>query len=265
MPKPEPFDPAEYTRAPILSIGSAITLGHTLAETCPKSVPANCKKAAKKLRTTVDAAQAAWADRQRELGAISDEDSRLLDQLADNLWSALRSRLVGYAVLPAADFPKAPRAAELVLTLFGPDGLQFLKDTYPLQFSTMDTLVKRIDEDKLQKEIDELAGAEFLRAIRKVMPRYEIMIRAILKRDGTSGPSLLDHVRAIQRAIVDYATKVSATVDDDEPATAAVAREALRPIANVREQGAPARCTGAGADVAGSPPADPDQGTNEPE
>jgi hypothetical protein len=241
MPPPEPFDSAIYTRAPILSIGSAITLGRKLADACPKSMPPNVKKAAKKLKTTVEAAQDAWADRQRELGAVSEEDGRVIDQLADNLWSALRSRVQSYSVLPVERFPRSARAGELVTVLFGSDGLVFLKEPYPVQLSTMQTLVRRIDADGLQKEIDELAGPEFLQAIREVLPRYDAMVTALLKRDGASGQNLLEHVRAIQRAIVEYATKLCATVDEDEPETADVAREVLRPLVTLREQAAPPR------------------------
>jgi len=241
MSAPEPFDSAVYTRVPVLTIGGAIALGRALAEACPRSMPFSCKKAAKKLKITVDAAQAASAGRQRELGAAGGEDSRVIDQLADSLWSALRARLQAYAVLPFEDFPRSARADELLLTLFGADGLVFLKDPYPVQLSTMDTLLKRIDEDKLQAEIDALAGPEFLAAIRKVMPRYGTMVKAMLRRDDASGQNLLDHVRAIQRAIVEYATKVCATVEDDEPGTADAAREALRPIANAHEQATPSR------------------------
>lgn len=255
----EPFDSAYFTRAPVLTIGGAITLGRKLAEDCPKAMPANCKKAAKKLATVVDAAQAAWADRQRELGVIGEEDSRLVDQLTDNLWSALRSRLQAYSVLPALDFPKSARAGELCVVLFGDDGLSFLKEPYPVQFSTMDTLIRRIDADKLQKEIDDLAGPEFLQAIRKVMPRYDAIVTAMLKRDDASGQNLLDHVRAVQRAIVNYATAVCGTVDDDEPETVKLARKLLQPIVNARGQGSSGRRSEEASDDAGE-----DQGAAPP-
>src|SRR5690606_20447386 len=128
-------------------------------------------------------------------------------------------RLTAFSVLPVEDYPKAARAAELVVVLFGSDGLSFLKEAYPIQYATMDTLLKRIDADSLQKEIDDLAGPEFIRAIRKVMPRYGEVVGAMLKRDNASGQNLLEHVRTIQRGIVDYATKVCGTVDEDEPET----------------------------------------------
>jgi hypothetical protein len=91
-----------------------------------------------------------------------------------------------------------------------------------------------IEEDKLQKDLDELAGPEFLAEVRRVQPLYAAMVKSMLRRTEGSGQNLLEHARTIQRAIVDYATKVSATVDDDEPETAEVARAALRPIEQYR-------------------------------
>lgn len=238
MASTDTFDAALYTRAPILGIAAAITLGRALADGCPKSMPANCKKAAKQLGQTVDAAESAWAARKSELGAISDEDSRQLDQFTDNLFSALRARIQAYSVLPAADFPKAARAGAIGTMLFGAEGLSFLKDPYADQFAGMGALLKQINDEKLQKDIDDVAGPEFLHAIKAVMPRYKAMVQAMLHRDDASGQNLLEHVRAIQRAIVNYSTKICATVEDDDPKTADVARQVLLPILKVREQGA---------------------------
>ena len=58
---------------------------------------------------------------------------------------------------------------------------------------------------------------------------------------------LLEHVRAMQKAIVDYATKVSATVEEDEPETVAAAKEALRAIEQLREMSGRRGGGGAGA------------------
>lgn len=231
----EPFDPSLYTRAPVLTIASGITLCVTLYHACPKTMPALVKKAAKKVKTVGDVAQAAWADRQRELGVISDDDSRALDQEADAIWGATRMRLQALAMLPPDRVPEALRASILLVTLFGTDGLMFLREAYPVQWSTMDTLLKRIDADGLAKELDDLAGPVFLAQIRHVHPRYSAMVQAMLKRDTSSGQNLLDQVRAMQRAIVEYATKVAATVDEDDPETVDVARDALRAIEQLRE------------------------------
>jgi hypothetical protein len=228
-----PFEPYLYMRAPSVNLASAIVLAEALVEACPDSMPPAVKKAAKQLAKVAGAAKQAWADRQRELGLVPDENTRALDQEADGSWSNLRSRLVAYAGLSATLFPKARRAQEIVDSLFGDAGLGFLRDAYVLQWSTMSVLLKRIDDEGLAPEIDKLAGPEFLQHIRNVHPRYQAMVQSSLQRES-SQQSLLEHVRLIQRAVVAYATRVCATVEDDDDATIEAARDALAAIEKMR-------------------------------
>lgn len=143
--------PSLYTRAPVLSISTAIALGRALVDACPKALPQPVPKAKNQLNAAINAAQKAWGGRQKA-DAGSEDDTRELDREADTSWSALRMRLQAYAALPVDRFPGAARAAELNTTLFG-GGLDFLKDEYPSQWSAMDTLLKRIDEEALATEI----------------------------------------------------------------------------------------------------------------
>ena len=231
---PPNFDPSVYTRAPIFNIGAGITLCGALVDACPPGAPAPVKKARKKLAQVTDAARAAFNQRKQQLGKVSDASVQLLDQEADWSWAALRMRLQAYALLPAARYPLAPRAAELVTVLFGAEGLEFLKFPYPEQLASMGSLLERITDEGLAKEIDALAGKEFLAQARDVQPRYDAMVKLMLQRDESTGESLLDHVHAMQSAIVTYANKVTALVDDDEPETVEMARKALRAIDNHR-------------------------------
>lgn len=115
--------------------------------------------------------------RQRSAGEEG-ESTRAVDSDADASWSALRMRLEAYALLPASDFAMAPRAEALLGILFGDGGLAFLRERYPVQFTLADTILKRIDEDGLQAEIDALAGPEFLQNIRTQHKRYDGMVKA---------------------------------------------------------------------------------------
>ena len=78
----------------------------------------------------------------------------------------------------------------------------------------------------LAAEIDQLAGPELLQHIRHIHPPYEAMVQAALQRESGQ-QNLLEHVRAIQRAVVAYATRVWATVEDDDATTIETARNAL--------------------------------------
>jgi hypothetical protein len=245
-PMAAPFDPALYVRAPIFTMSVGITLAFALVDACPKSAPANVKKACKHLKTVAEKAQSDLAERNRRLGAYSDEDSRTLDNEADRAWGALRMRLQAMGMLNPEVFPKAPRAAQLETSLFA-EGTEFLKAEFASQSTSMASLLQRIDADKLAQDIDELAGKEFLQAVRNVQPRYEAMVKERLRRDNASGQNFAETVRAIQAAIVNYAAKIIGTIEHDDPATTEVARIALLPIHNHRE--ASARAPG----VAGVP------------
>jgi hypothetical protein len=236
-----PLDITLYTRAPSFRLAGGITLAHALIDACPRSAPANVKKACKKLKGLTETAQAVLADRRREMSSSSEEDSRIVDREADASWGALRLRLRAYSMLPIERFPLAKRASELDTLLFGMEGLEFLKDDYFSQNATMGVILKQINDHKMQKDIDMIAGPEFLQQIRDVMLRYQSMVNDKLRRDNTSGPNLTEHVRALQAAIVEYATKVAAMVDDDEPESIRAAQSALRPIEAHREAAADRR------------------------
>ena len=138
---------------------------------------------------------------------------------------------------PVEDFPLSPRAAELGQTLFG-EGLGFLKASYPEQSATTSALLRRIDEDRLSKDLDAICGPEFLRNVRKQQPRYEAMVAATLKREA-GGPDLNPQLRGLARAIVGYAIKVAASVEDDDQKTVDRARAALRPLDTFRANNPP--------------------------
>lgn len=232
-----PFDPSLYVRSPIITVSSGATLALALVEACPKGAPANVKKAAKHLKSVAAKAQADLAERNRSLGVFSEEDSRVLDNEADRAWGGLRMRVESMAMLNTKKYPKAKRAVELDTLLFA-EGTEFLKAEYASQRTTMGSILQRIDADNLQKDIDDVAGKEFLQAIRDVQPRYEAMVKERLRRDKATGQNLSDNVRELQAAIVNYASKVIGTIEHDEPETAETARIALLPITNFREAAA---------------------------
>ena len=232
-----PFEPSEYVRSPIITVSTGVTLALALVDGCPKAAPANVKKASKHLKTLAEKARDDLANRNRVLGAFSDEDSRELDNEADRAWGGLRMRILGMGMLLPDAFPKAKRAAELDALLFT-GGMEFLKAEYSSQSTSMGAILKHIDEDDLQADIDAIAGPEFLKALRDVQPRYEAMVSERLRRDKAVGQNLLETTRGLQAAIVNYASKMIGTIDHEDPATTDAARVALLPIANFREAAA---------------------------
>jgi len=142
-----------------------------------------------------------------------------------------------FSMLPASQ-PLAKRARELLTILFGSEGLSFLKLSYAEQWSIADTMLKRIDEDGLQKDIDDVAGPDFLAHVRTQHAAYGAMAQSIMRRDDATAVNLHEHVRVMGRAIVDYSTKVLGMLDEDAPESVAVVRDALRPLDAYREAAA---------------------------
>lgn len=218
-------------------MSTGVSLALSLVDACPASAPANVKKASKHLKSLAVKARDDLAERNRVLGVFSDEDSRELDNEADRAWGGCRMRIQGMAMLSPDTFPKAQRAAEIDVLLFG-GGMQFLKAEYPSQSTSMGAIVSRIDQDELQADVDSIAGPEFLKAIRAIQPRYETMVSERLRRDSATGQNLLETTRGLQAAIVNYAAKVIGTIDHEDPETTEAARVALLPIANFRDAAA---------------------------
>jgi hypothetical protein len=234
-----PFDIFSYIRsAPVVSLESGILLANTLVAVMPKSMPAIVKKAATKLSRVADDAQSSLAQRQREQMQSLEESNREIDTQADQLWTLLRGLLELLSRLPEK-YERSKKAKRLLVTLFS-EGIAFLQLPYGEQFVTMDTLLRRIDSEDLAKTIDAVVGPELLQEIRAIHPRYQAMVARRLK-EAAPAASFKEHVRLLQRAILEYATAVATTVDSDDDSTIGPAREALRPIDNHRDQQTPAK------------------------
>lgn len=227
------FDPSGYATLPLMTLAAQIVLARTLVEVAPRGLSGLAQRSRQRLEKLAQAGQAAQGARQRALGT-SPEDTRALDGLADRAVGAIRQRLAAWALLPAEDFPPAERAAELDTLLF-PEGLGFLNLSYIEQLAAMELLLARIHEEKLAAELDALCGREFLANLRAIVPRYRAMVQGGLQRPDDAA-NLQEHRRKLSAAIVDYATKVAALYDDEDPKSLDRIRRALRPIDTLRAQ-----------------------------
>ena len=252
------FDPSLYMRPPVLTIESGITLARTLVAAMPRGVPAAVKKSADRLQKAADSAQEVLIRRQREQNSLK-EDDRGLDMQTDQAWRSLFGRLEHYALLPADRFAKAARAQAL-FSMLAPGLNEALSQPYSEQVATMDSLLQRIDDEGLAAELAVLCGPEFLDHVRSCQARYRVMVQKRLLSVGYSD-SLTGQVKALGRAIVEYATRVAATVDDDDADSQARALAALRPIDNHREALAARLPTTKDPDPATPSPATPSPAT----
>jgi hypothetical protein len=235
MSTSDTFDTSLYTVAPRMTLESGLALARALVIACPQNAPARIRKAAQKLGNAADKAQDKLALRQKTLGTVSEDDRRLIDQAGDTSWSTLRTRLYAYAQLPADEYPDAKRAAEINTLLFADNGLSFLTESYPVQWATADTILKRIIDESLEDDINRIAGVEFLTNVRKRHQKYGAMVQQWHLKSELDQVDLSAEIRALGQAIVHYATNVCAEVDEDDMKSVTQARTTLHPIDVHRE------------------------------
>ena len=247
------IDFSALLRTPVLNLANAISLADALVEAAPSGLSGLTLKAKDRLAQASQTARDAIVARQRVLSGLPERDTRELDNRADRLWGALRDRLAAQAALREVGVPGAQRAGELNVALFEPGGLTFLQKSYPVQLTMMQATLQRIDEDGLAPEIDRYAGPEFLAAIRPVVAEYGRMVSELLRKAEAKSEDFSSHLTAVRSAIVDYAARVYATIDPDEPATETRAAAALHPIAQLRARVASGRPSNASEAVEEEP------------
>lgn len=249
------FDASPYVRPPVIDVGSGIALGIALLSALPKSAPDDVKKAARKLRKSVVTLQGAW---EKAGGPAGPRDKRPADQATDNAWACLHGRLSDYAALPAAQWPKAARAQDLIDQLF-PDGLTFLQLPYATEWAESEKRLARIEANKLANDIDALAGSEFLAEVRRAHAHYGLVLGITKAAKGDGPENLADPLRALGKSIVQYALKLVGLASDSEESLRMV-RAALRPI---DEHRAATAKRSAGGDKEGASPEAPPPATPE--
>jgi hypothetical protein len=224
------FDPIPYVRPPILDVASGVALGVALLSAAPKGAPEGVRKAARKVRKETLALQAAWG---KSDASPAPPDKRKADMRIDNAWGILLDRLDSYASLPAADFPKAARARE-ICDAISPKDREWLKLPYGAEWAESDKRLKKIDAEGLAADIDTLAGPEFLVEVRRAHEAYGIAIGVTKAPEEAPPVNLADPLRALSRAVARYGLVIAAMVDEDA-ASVATARRALKPIDDHRD------------------------------
>lgn len=238
------IDLSAYVRPPVLDVASGVALSAALLAAVQKDASEGVKKAAKKLRKDAQVLQEAWSKSDAVTPTL---DRRKVDTRVDNAWGMLLDRLEAYAHLPAATFPRATRARELVDAI-SPDR-QWLKLQYTAEWAESDKRIKRIDADGLLADIDALAGKEFMLEVRSAQAEYGLAL-------GMEGPTaeavevnLAAPLRSVAAAIARYSRAVIGDLDEDDPASVRRTRIALRPIDEHR-QGQARRASGGGGGAA---------------
>lgn len=238
---PIAIDRSLYATAPRISIATGSTLVDQLIDVArdpdleaSAAILEGTKDLAKLLaltRATDDAATAA--------GATSTAAGDLgLDQKADRTIKALNLRLQARVLLD--DGEPATRAAEHLALLY-PEGLAFTKASYAAQDAVMQRMVRQLKDAELAASVEALAGAEYLKAFRKVAKAYSAMVKA-MGRVVTTSISQREVLIEMQAGIVQHCSRILGELRDADPKSVARTRALLAPIDNLRaRQGTPSR------------------------
>lgn len=223
----------DLVQLPRTSAQSAHALGTTvLAAARGQKLPKSVVKSHGRLTAAHVALQTAIVD---QFGVAPDspgEESPAApecDRIADNCWGGLDGRLESLAKLPEK-VSGAKEAAVLRRRLF-PTGLDFLKLPYRLQWAEAQTRLQLIERDKLEADIDRLAGKQFLPAIREAHEAYgRVLGMHEPLPNAAQTPQVRGALDAFVKALRDYVVKVVASVDEDDPASQTTAESLLTPL-----------------------------------
>jgi hypothetical protein len=223
------FDTSRYTRSPTMNAASGISLAQALLASVPKDGSPLTQRRARVLRTALVTLQTAWASR-----APRKTDARPADRATDTTWSALHGRLDAYASLDPEQVPRAKRAAELVELVY-PDGLSFLQLPFNEQHAECDRRLRQIDDEGLDRDIDAIAGKEFLVEVRRTHVLYgEALGITKSEKAPAEETTIAEHLRTLSQAMNAYTLAVLTLIEDDDPSSVTMVRNALLPLDEYR-------------------------------
>jgi hypothetical protein len=249
----EEIDPALYVRPPKLDVPSAVTIGLALITAMPKPAPDHVRAAATKVRKDTVALQLAWG---KSGLATTPRDRRKADLRVDTAWAGLLDRLESYSRLPPGTYPRAARARELC-DIISPNDREWLKFVYESEWAESNKRLGWIDEQGLTKDVNELAGPEFLAEVKDAHAEYGIALAVTKAAPEVLEYKLAEPLQSLARSIGRYTLAV-VTMADDDPASIAAVRKALRPVDDYREgQARRAKSGGTAAEPIDTAPVSP--------
>jgi hypothetical protein len=224
------FDPNEYTTVPARTPAGMMSLARGLLSAAASRPNRTVAARLVKVRERASTLQQAWIDVNRP--APPPEDGRPFDITLDRAWTALRSRLTAWDKLEP-EF-SSPRAAELDEALF-PTGLDFLQLRFRKQWAESDRRLEQIKSDELGEELEQLAGAPFVAAVKQAHQDYGRVLGITHKKaDPVDATRVLEPLQALRSAIASYARAVVGLTDEDDDEAVAAMTSQLRPLVESR-------------------------------
>lgn len=228
------YTPADVIQLPRLTASGAMALGEkllTAAKARQSDLTSGIAKVLVQLTQAHTGLKAALRDQVTPAAPEDPEsDAPLCDRRVDACWSGLQDFLTAYSKLP--DVPQAAEAASLKALLY-PDGLKFLLIAYELEWAESQARLDRIQTQGLDQRLTALGGGLFLQTLTAAHDAYGKVLGLTKVQAETMvvPPSLRDAMDGFAAALRKYVAKVLGSVDDDDPATQALADALLAPLA----------------------------------
>lgn len=234
------FEPMNLVALPRFSAAGAIALGTAVVSAIAdagNALPASCVTAAEKCKNALDDLRKGLVARG---GAAEADGVVALDHELDASWAALSSIVAAYVRAPLSGEDAALRdaATRLQRALFA-DGLRFTQLPYRLEWAESHVRLDRLDDAALTADAAAIGATKLVALVREKHQAYGDA-QGLSKASPPSAEAAdvrprLDRFTAVLRT---YIVKVSATVEEDDEASRALAERLLAPIA--RWQSTPA-------------------------
>jgi hypothetical protein len=245
----EKIDASLYTSEQLFDTPGGIALATMLIQAAPKQLSPDMKRGLGAVKRSAMALKKAWELSDQSQGGV---DTRAADNRLDQAWAGVKSRLDAYARLPAGEYARAPRAAALVELLF-PNGMGFLNLSYTAEWAESQRILERIVKQELQKDVDLLAGREFLAEAKAAHALYGQVLGTTKAKKVKNTVSLAEPLKQLRADIVDYTLTV-VVFGNAKTSQLGAARAALAPLDELRANQASHR---AAAEKARTSPAEP--------
>jgi len=219
------FDPETLVQLPALDALAAQTLGSAvLAAAANKTLPPPVAKALAEVKAAVEALLSTSVQRMPTSDTLV---VRTADINLDAAWSVLYGLIHSWSRLP--DHPHAEAAATLKTQLF-PNRLRFTRLPYRQEWAESKIRLQTVDERGFAPQIEQLGGSAVLAQIRQAHAHYGDVLAVNIPQEPEPSISVRDARSAVMKALRLFVVRVTASVSEEDPASADLARDLLAPI-----------------------------------
>lgn len=251
-------DGSLYLRMPRVNALSGITLARAILIALPKSAPPSVKHAAREMRANaVELQSAHMAEREAPLEPAS-RSKREIDNEADALHGAIRRRLEDYQSVKTRDPELAERAAALAERLY-PKSSNITQGSMHTQWQATELWFATLAKEGREATLRALVGDVYVDALKATHAEYGHAIGTTKPlAAGAEKVDIAAPLAALIASMQDVALQLVAVANDGSatPELRGAARDALRPIDDLRDGNARRSARRGGSDDEPTPAPD---------